>query len=144
MADRSSPTIEENCPGCRSAGVAPQLVDEVFDFQSDQGVVSVAAHGVPVYSCPACGESWSGPEAARVRHRAICDALGLLHPEAIRSIRDRLGLSQVEFAQLTGFGEATISRWERGRLLQNRANDRYLRLLDSDPKNLAFLSSLAS
>jgi hypothetical protein len=43
---------------------------------------------------------------------------------------------------LTGFGEATISRWERGRLLQNRANDRYLRLLAERPENVQFLESL--
>ncbi len=35
------------------------------------------------------------------------------------------------FAQVTGLGEATLSRWEKGILVQNRANDRYLRLLNT-------------
>jgi putative zinc finger/helix-turn-helix YgiT family protein len=89
-----------------------------------------------------CGERLSGIEAARVRHRAICDTLGLLLPEWIREIRKRLGLTQAEFARFTGFGEATISRWERGRLLQNRANDRFLRVLAEVPESRAFLAEL--
>ena len=38
-------------------------------------------------------------------------------------------MSQAEFARVTGFGEATIGRWENGLVIQNVANDRYLRLL---------------
>jgi putative zinc finger/helix-turn-helix YgiT family protein len=77
-----------------------------------------------------------------ISHKAICKVLGLLTPDEIRAVRDRLAMSQVEFSKLTGFGEATISRWERGRLLQNRANDRYLRLLAERPENVQFLESL--
>ena len=40
-------------------------------------------------------------------------------------------MSRTDFAELTGFGEATLNRWERGAVIQNRANDRYLRLLES-------------
>jgi transcriptional regulator with XRE-family HTH domain len=39
-----------------------------------------------------------------------------------------LELSQELLARLTGIGVATISRWERGRLLQNRALDNFLRV----------------
>jgi hypothetical protein len=38
-------------------------------------------------------------------------------------------MSRAEFAAVTGFGEATVARWESGALLQNVANDRYLRAL---------------
>ena len=38
-------------------------------------------------------------------------------------------MSRAAFAQLTALGEATLSRWENGVLIQNRAYDRYLRLL---------------
>lgn len=40
-------------------------------------------------------------------------------------------MSRTAFAEITGFGEATLNRWERGAVIQNRANDRYLRLLAS-------------
>ena len=38
-------------------------------------------------------------------------------------------MNRSEFAQVTGLGEATLNRWENGTLVQNRANDRYLRLI---------------
>ena len=38
-------------------------------------------------------------------------------------------MTKAAFAQVTGLGEATLSRWENGAVVQNRANDLYLRLL---------------
>jgi HTH-type transcriptional regulator/antitoxin MqsA len=137
-------TDARRCPVCGQRAFEPRVVDEQFEFRSDEGLIQVEAHEVPVEVCRACGESLSGPEAARIRHRAICRALGLLTPEEILAIREKLGLTQAEFARLTAFGEATISRWERGRLLQNRANDRYLRLVASDPRAVHFLESLSA
>ena len=66
----------------------------------------------------------------------------MLSPEEIKALRERLGKTQQEFAELTGIGEATISRWERGRLLQNRANDNFLRLIAANPVNLKLLQEL--
>src|SRR5205807_353946 len=56
--------------------------------------------------------------------------------------RERFGPDQRDFAGLTGIGVATLSRWERGRLLQTRAMDRYLRLLDVLPQATQFLTTL--
>ena len=38
-------------------------------------------------------------------------------------------MTRAEFAQATGLGEASLSRWGNGVVVQNLANDRYLRLL---------------
>ena len=130
------------CPSCGLAELRPRVVDESFEFGAEDGSIVVEARSVPVEICAHCGEPLSGREAALIRHRAICAALGLLTPEEIKGTRDALNLSQTEFARLTGIGEATISRWERGRLLQNRAHDRYLRLLSSNPQNLTLLERL--
>lgn len=81
-----------------------------------------------------------GPEAARIRHEAICRRLDLMTPERIKSIRERLEMTQKQFSDLTGIGEATLSRWERGRLLQCRAYDNFLRLLDQNPANVKLLA----
>ena len=131
------------CPSCRKGRLEAIQVDDVFDFRSESGLVQVTALNVPVEQCPVCGEQLVGPEAGRVRHHAICKTLGLLTPDEILEVRERLGLTQAEFSRLTGFGEATISRWERGRLLQNRANDRYLRLIAESPENLRRLESMS-
>jgi putative zinc finger/helix-turn-helix YgiT family protein len=99
---------------------------EEFDFALGDETLKVRAENVPVRQCDNCGEVMSGPEAANVRHEAICGAAGLLPPAAIKALRERFDWSQEHLADLTGFGVATISRWERGRLLQNRSNNKVL------------------
>ena len=42
--------------------------------------------------------------------------------------REKLGLTQKQFANLLGVGEATVSRWETGAQIQQRALDRFLRV----------------
>ena len=87
-----------------------------------------------------CGETFRGPEPARLHHEALCKTLGFLTTSEILDLREKsLRLTQEEFACMTGIGVATISRWERGRLVQNRAMDRYLRLLRDNPPSVRFL-----
>lgn len=64
-----------------------------------------------------------------MQHEAVCKHLGVMTPGQIRQLRVNLGLSRTQLARLTGLGEATIARWERGSLIQNEANDRFLKLL---------------
>jgi putative zinc finger/helix-turn-helix YgiT family protein len=130
------------CGNCRLGQLETIRIDDSFEFLGEDGPIRIVAQDVPFYHCPHCGERLSGLETAQVHHRAICKALGLLTPEEIRGIRDRLGMTQAEFSGLTGIGEATISRWERGRLLQNRANDRYLRLVAGLPQSVSLLREL--
>ena len=130
------------CPTCEAGRMRLRHITEHFPYEVDGETKMVVAENVPVHVCDECGEKLSGPEAARIRHEAICRALGLLTPAEIRSIRERLGLTQEQFTKLTRVGEATICRWERGRLLQNPAMDRYLRLITSSENNVRFLQQL--
>src|SRR5437762_341779 len=57
----------------------------------------------------------------------------LLAPEEIRAGRERLALTQKQFANLLGVGEATVSRWETGAQIQQRAMDRFLRVCLASP-----------
>jgi putative zinc finger/helix-turn-helix YgiT family protein len=132
------------CPSCGQQTLVRQQIEDEFEYGPDDGRIKIVAHAVPVLVCqnPDCGETLYGPEAARVRHQAICSALGLLTPSQINALRERLGRNQAEFAELTGIGVATLSRWERGRLLQTRALDRYLRVLDALPQAVQVLETL--
>ncbi len=130
------------CPSCGHEPLVAQRIRDEFEYGPEDERVTVVAEAVPVLACPACGETLYGPEAAAIRHQAICRALGLLSPAEIKSIRERFGPDQGDFARLTGIGVATLSRWERGRLLQTRALDRYLRLLDVLPQAAQFLGTL--
>lgn len=130
------------CPSCGHQPLEARRIRDEFEYGPDDERIMVVAEAVPVLVCPKCGEVLYGAEAAVVRHQAICRALGLLSPAEIKSLRERLGPDQEDFARLTGIGVATLSRWERGRLMQTRALDRYLRLLDALPQATQFLKIL--
>ncbi|MBI2803814.1 MAG: type II toxin-antitoxin system MqsA family antitoxin [Planctomycetes bacterium] len=130
------------CPECGRGQLVSFTRDEDFDFDLGDERVAVQARNVPVEKCDTCGEIMSGPAAARVRHDAICRAVGLLTPSEIKAIREKFGWSQQHLAALTDFGIATVSRWERGRLLQNRSANKVLLGLRDCPAFRAYLESL--
>ncbi len=128
------------CPNCGNESLRLAYTDEVFDHADDgAATVTVRATNVPVEVCDRCGKSFVTKETLRVRHESVCRSLGLLTPAEIKAIRERHRLSQAEFAEITGLGEASISRWERGRLLPNRGNNAYLRSLRQNPELVAQL-----
>ena len=122
------------CPECGSDHVETRLEPHQFKYGLGRSAVSLSAT-VPVRSCGVCGFTFLDSAAEKAQHDAVCQHLGVLSPSAIRGIRMNAGLSRDEFAEITRLGRATISRWERGILIQNAAYDRYLRLL-AFPENL--------
>src|SRR5262249_27233888 len=122
-------TSESRCSMCGHSPLEPKLIDKTFEYGADNETITVTARHVPVRLCANCGEVYSGPEAARVEHEAICQALGLMTPAEIKALRERFGWSQQYLADLTDFGIATVSRWERGRLLQNKSANKVLQAL---------------
>lgn len=118
------------CPDCGGLSFSTVMHNDVFEYGSEDAPVTLHAR-VPVHCCDSCDFEFLGREGRLIKHEAVCRHLGLLTPTEIRSIRERHGMSRTAFAEVTGFGEATLNRWERGAVIQNRANDRYLRLADS-------------
>lgn len=57
----------------------------------------------------------------------------LLQPEEIKDLRKKYKLTQGELSKIFGWGAVTLTRYENG-ALQNKANDNFLRLLES-PKS---------
>jgi len=84
---------------------------------------------VPVRKCKKCEFKFIDSEAERLCHEAVCLHLEVMNPEEIKSIRRSYGLSQDQFCEITQIGIATLSRWERGIVIQNKAYDSYLHLL---------------
>lgn len=114
-----------------------------FTYGSGTGAVDLTTE-IPIRTCGSCGFEFLDHEAEILKHEAVCAHLGVLSPTAIRGIRHmHNNMSRASFAKVTGLGEATLNRWENGILIQNRANDRYLRLLASRA-NLQALEQLDS
>ncbi len=143
----SPPTPLHRIPGpdacrvCGTPGLTTELVRDPFICGVGEDAVELTAD-VPVHTCSACDLSYTGEEAAMRKHEAVCRHLGLLTPGEIRDIRKGYEMSQAAFARTTGFGEATVARWERGEVMQNVSSDRYLRLLRY-PTVFLLLKSLA-
>jgi HTH-type transcriptional regulator / antitoxin MqsA len=130
------------CPVCGRGILRPRLISEVYEYGDEGDSVLVRTEDVPVEDCYSCGKSFSGPKAARIRHEAIGRAFGLLPPQEIRAIRERLGKSPEHFAKLIGVGADRLSQWEDGSIWQNRTADRLIRLLGHRQENLPDLETL--
>jgi putative zinc finger/helix-turn-helix YgiT family protein len=59
---------------------------------------------------------------------------GLLTPTQIRENRKRLGLNQEQLANLLRVAKETVSRWETGGQIQQRAMDLLLRMFFDVPQ----------
>jgi putative zinc finger/helix-turn-helix YgiT family protein len=130
LAIQSPPEAQESqvCPNCGSKDIRTTWIDDTFSYGVGANPVQLTAH-VPLRICTACNFEYYDEEAEDLHHEAVCRHLGVQTPAEVQALREKYGLSRAEFANLTKLGEATIARWERGALIQNTANDRYLRLL---------------
>lgn len=114
------------CPECGNGVLAPFTSREEFDYDLGDKTIRVVVDDVPLQRCTHCHLEASGSQAAKVRHDAVCRAAGYPTPAEQKAIREQLGWSQQYLADLTGYGVATVSRSERGRLLANRSYYRTL------------------
>ena len=86
-------------------------------------------------------------DARRLRESAIENyrqKYGLLSAEEIRSIRERLGLTQAAMARVLRLGANTLSRWESGRNVQSAALDVLLRMIRDVPECVRYLRRQAA
>lgn len=128
LSNHASSGGDGTCPQCDSVSVTTTWHHDVFDYGSGESAVKLHVD-LPVRRCASCDFEFLDHEGHWLRHEAVCRHLGVLSPDEVRGIRNRYEMKRSEFAQVTGLGEATLNRWENGTLVQNRANDRYLRLL---------------
>jgi putative zinc finger/helix-turn-helix YgiT family protein len=127
-SESTNPHDIVNCPGCGSTNVGTSQEDFTFPYGIGKNEVELSVE-IPVRKCLDCGFSFRDSAADDVCHEAVCRHLGVMTPSQIKSLRNYYNLTQAQFSEITRLGEATLSRWERGVLIQNQAYDNYLRLL---------------
>lgn len=128
------------CEFCDGTGIVRNIESQTFQYGSGSESADITVK-VPVYYCRDCDLAFSGDEAEEIRHDAVCEHLGRLTPRCIREIREINGLTQAQLAEITGFGVASVKRWETGNIIQNLSADRFLRLLGVS-SNIALLRAL--
>lgn len=130
---------------CSVCGVGKaRLVKRSYRATYNGEVVEVPS--VEMFRCEDCGEEFFNPEQARNLSVAVKNAvrqkLGLLPPERITAIREKLGLTQQHLEELFGQGPKVVTRWESGRVIQNPSADTILRALEQNPTLLATLQNV--
>jgi putative zinc finger/helix-turn-helix YgiT family protein len=118
-----------------------KVICPVCDNEKDMGIIDeereISIRNEPIkvnlryHKCPECDEKFIIPgidddpienavSIYRSRHN-------LLMPEEIRAFREKYDMTQNDLASILGFGLATISRYESGKL-QDESQDRLIRL----------------
>lgn len=130
--------IFDACPVC---GGSVQRVRASQDVRIGMRTVAIEAD---VSKCVDCAEVFLTPtqmdDLQRHASETIRRADGLMMPEDIRALRERLGYTQAEFEHLLGVGPKTVVRWERGTVFQNGATDTLLRVLEHVDGAAAYLA----
>jgi putative zinc finger/helix-turn-helix YgiT family protein len=116
------------CGACGERAIVRKVTHYTVQYGHDGRTYTVNVPDLEVPTCENCGEMAFDSRATLRIDQAFRDQIGLLAPEQIRHNREALGLTQEQLATNLGIASATISRWESGHQIQQRAMDRLLRL----------------
>ena len=134
-SSRTSPKARLQSAATRSCGMCGSSelrwtkvrVEVPYTDRSRKPAVALAR--VPHGECLSCGLQFRTWEAAVAQHAAVCAARGVVPPEEIIRARKKLGMTQEQLAAASGFGIASIRRWETGATVPNASSDRLLRIV---------------
>ena len=126
-------TYPKRCGKCGQKKMHLATVTYSTTIEHDGRAYRVEIPALTVPQCDNCKAISIDDEADQQISAAFRREARLLTPEEIRGGREGLGLTQKQFANLLGVGEATVSRWETGAQIQQRAMDRFLRVCLASP-----------
>jgi HTH-type transcriptional regulator/antitoxin MqsA len=121
------------CPSCGHPRMVTKICDEILSY----GGKSVILHNMKGNFCPECGEGvWDAESYRRyTEEQTKLVSVGVV----IRSIRKKLGMTQVRMAEIFGVGKMAFSRYERGETAPSPAFLKLLRMVDRHPELIAEL-----
>ena len=116
---------EMNCPKGHGA-MEEKKIERTIPFKGIE--VDIVED---TFVCPACKLSAGTVQSASKIQQAIADAYrektGLLTGGQIKQLRNEKGMTQADLAEVSGFGLASIKRWETG-AIQTQSVDKTLRI----------------
>lgn len=95
--------------------------EEQITIPAVDGTVRTLTLKVPAWRDPRDGEIYLDAAAITLLDKARARHLGVLAPQELARLRQRLGLTQRQIASLLQIGEKTWSRWETGREIPSRS-----------------------
>ena len=122
-------TLPRRCMHCRERAVSPTTVHSYpVEMEHDGRKYSFAVTDLQVLQCQNCQAIILNDSANDRIFDALRVAAGLLTPTEIRQKRNALGYNQQEPADYLNISMFTLSRWETGAQIQQRAMDKFLRV----------------
>jgi putative zinc finger/helix-turn-helix YgiT family protein len=119
--------FSRKCGKCRHRAVTLVTVPYTVQFDHDGRKYPIAIPALEVPKCGNCGTIALDEEANQQISNAFRRQAKLLTPEEIRAGREKLGLTQQDFADRLGIAVSTLSRWETGAQIQQRSLNRLMR-----------------
>jgi putative zinc finger/helix-turn-helix YgiT family protein len=130
------------CATCRQKAVRPVTIDYTAEMGHDGQTYVVTVPGLEVLECTNCQARMLADDSYEKLNESLRWQVGLLSPEEIKQQRKSLGLSQQELADYLQVAQETVSRWETGAQIQQRAMNRHLLGLFKVPELRAFYQGL--
>jgi len=134
--------MPSNCPVC-GAGTAKK-VKRTYETKYDGQIVTLP--NTKMLRCSNCNEEFLLPDQARAISIEVKNEVrrstGLLPPGQILAIRKKLSLTQAQLERLFDQGPKVITRWESGKVIQNKNADTILRMLDRKPTLLSLVKEI--
>jgi putative zinc finger/helix-turn-helix YgiT family protein len=115
------------CGKCHERAVALTRVSYSTPIDHDGRTYTITLPEFIVPRCGNCGTIALDEEANRQISDAFRKQAGLLTPEQIRQLRLGLSMTQQDMSDQLGLAVSTLSRWETGAQIQQRALDRFVR-----------------
>ena len=106
------------------------------------GIAETVTVKVPAWRDPKDGEIYLDTEATAILDKVKARRMGLLTPEQIKALRERLELTQKQISELLQIGEKTWTRWETGRERPSRSINVLLSTLNDGKIDVCYLQSL--
>jgi DNA-binding transcriptional regulator YiaG len=117
------------CGECRERAVLPATLELCeTELEHDGRKYQVSMPNFQVAKCEKCGAIVLDDDANVRLSDALRREAGLLLPSEILQKRESLGLTQKALAGYLLIAEATLSRWETGAQIRQRAMDAFLRV----------------
>lgn len=130
------------CPLCGDGKLHEKVVEESFSYKGH----ALTVPDYHILECPACGEALVDKASSKQAEKMLRDfgrqIDGLLMAADIKKIRQKLHLTQEQMATLLGGGLKGFARYENGQVVQSRAMDNLLRILDRFPDALDVLPGM--
>ena len=127
------------CPICGGGQLDEKVMEEHFSYKGHD----LAIPDYRILECPSCGEAVVEKNSARRAEKMLKDfgrsVDGMLMAADIKRIRRKLHLTQEQKATVLGGGLKGFARYENGQVVQSRAMDNLLRILDRFPEALQVL-----